>query len=54
MYGCFAYVYACALCAHLVPLDVREGFGSPLELQLWLVVSHSVGGWKTHPRPLHE
>lgn len=28
MYDCFAYVYACALCTHLVLLEVREGFGS--------------------------
>ena len=29
MYKCFSYMYVCALHAHLVPTDPKEGIRSP-------------------------
>lgn len=41
MSECFARMYICTMC--LVLQEVRTKHHDPLELELWIVVSHPVG-----------
>lgn len=40
---CSACIYVCITTVCLVPNEVRRGSQSPLELELWIVLSHIVG-----------
>lgn len=40
----FACTYVCALCVCLVSAESKRGY--PLELELWMIVSHQVGARK--------
>lgn len=43
VYGCFGYIYVCAPCECLVPMEARRRHKIILELDLQMNVSHQVG-----------